>query len=148
MSKVKEHDIVTISFIGKLDNGAVFIEVPSKKPMSVTVGNSDLPPTVEMAIIGMSIGESKTIRVSADEGFGPRMKELLQEVPLRNFGDKINPKPGMIISQKITKDGVEHKVPATVIEIKDDLVVVDYNHPLAGHPLTYKLTIIDIERPE
>ena len=148
MNTVKENDIVTISFIGKIDNGAVFIDVPPEKPMSVAVGNSDLPPTVDTAIIGMHKGESKTIRVSADEGYGPRLKELLLEIPLHNLGDKIKPKPGMLISQKITKDGVEHKVPATIIEIKDDLVVIDYNHPLAGHSLTYNLSVIDIKRPD
>ncbi len=50
----------------------------------------------------------------------------------------------MLLSQKIERDGVEQKVPLTVMEVKDDLVVVDYNHPLAGHHLTYDLTIIDI----
>ena len=144
MSHVKENDRVTICFIGKLDNGAVFKEISPLEPMTVQLGDSELPPTVEMGIVGMQQGETKKIRVSPDEGFGPRMKQLLIEVPRKNFGDRIDPKPGMILSQAVERDGVEHKVPATVMELKDDLVVLDYNHPLAGHHLTYELTVIRI----
>lgn len=142
---VKEHDRISITFTGKLDNGAVFIEYPSAEPMKVKLGESALPPTVEMAIVGMEKGETKKIRVSPDEGYGPRMKDLVHEVPVKTFGDRIIPKPGMVLSQTIERDGVEQKVPVTVIETKDDLVILDYNHPLAGHHLTYELTVIDID---
>ena len=144
MSTVKENDEVKISFIGKLDNGAVFIEVPPSTPMRIKLGESDLPPTVEMAIVGMKKGEVKKVRVSPDEGYGPRLKDLLHEVPKTTFGDRIEPKPGMVLSQKVEKDGVDQKVPVTVIEVKEDVVVLDYNHPLAGHHLTYELTVTDI----
>jgi len=145
MSIVKENDNIVITFTGKLDNGIVFFEVPSSEPMKVKLGDSELPPTVEMAVVGMEKGESKKIRVSPDEGYGPRMKDLLHEVPRQTFGDRIDPKPGMVLSQKVEKDGVEKKVPVTVIEVKEDMVVLDYNHPLAGHHLTYELTVIDID---
>lgn len=145
MSTVKEHDRVSIAFVGKLDNGTVFIEYPAGNPMKIKLGEDDLPPTVEMAIVGMEKGESKKIRVSPDEGYGPRMKDLLHEVPVKTFGDRIVPKPGMILSQKVEKDGVEQRVPVTIIEIKDDLVVLDYNHPLAGHHLTYEVTVVGID---
>lgn len=144
MSSVQEHDRVSISFTGKLDNGVVFAEHSASKPMKVKLGVSELPPTVEMALVGMKKGESTKIRVAPDEGYGPRMKDLLHEVPLASFGDRIDPKPGMVLSQTIEKDGTEHKVPVTVIEINDDKVVLDYNHPLAGHHLTYELTVVDI----
>jgi len=144
MGSVKDHDQVSITFTGKLDNGVVFAEHPPSDPMRVTLGQSELPPTVEMEMIGMQQGETKKIRVSPDEGYGPRMKDLLHEVPLATFGDRIVPTPGMVLSQKIEKEGTSHRVPVTVIEIKDDKVVLDYNHPLAGHHLTYELTVIDI----
>ena len=144
MSTVKEHDTVSIAFVGKLDNGTIFIDYPTTSPMKIKLGEDDLPPTVEMAIVGMELGETRKIRVSPDEGYGPRMKDLLHEVPVQTFGDRIIPKPGMVLSQKVERDGVEHKVPATVIEIKDNLVVIDYNHPLAGHHLTYEVTVVGI----
>ena len=144
MSIVKENDRISITFIGKLDNGAIFAEVTASEPMAIKLGDSELPPTVEMALVGMKIGEVKKIRVDADEGYGPRLKDLVHEVPLSTFGDRIDPKPGMILSQKLVKDGVEQKVPVTVIEIKDGKVLLDYNHPLAGHHLTYEITVVAI----
>ena len=144
MSNVKENDSIVITFTGKLDNGVVFFEVPSSEPMKVRLGDSELPPSVEMAVVGMQKGESKTLRIPPDEGYGPRMKDLLHEIPRETFGERIEPKPGMVLSQKMEKDGVEQKVPVTVIEVKEDVVVLDYNHPLAGHHLTYEITILDI----
>lgn len=144
MSIVKENDRISITFIGKLDNGAVFAEVSAAEPMAIKLGDSELPPTVEMALVGMKTGESKKIRVDADEGYGPRLKDLVHEVPLTTFGDRIDPKPGMILSQKLVREGVEQKVPVTVIEINDDKVLLDYNHPLAGHHLTYEITVVAI----
>ncbi len=144
MTIVAENSTIAITFTGKLDNGVVFMEVPASQPMKIRLGDSELPPSVEMAVIGMKKGESRKIRVSPDEGYGPRLKELLHEVPRNTFGDRIDPKPGMVLSQKVEKDGRQKKVPVTVIEVKDDQVVLDYNHPLAGHHLTYELTIVNI----
>jgi len=145
MTVAGEKDTVIISYTGKLDNGEIFKAVPPEEPITVQIGNSELPPTVEIELIGMKKGQTKKIKIPPDEGYGPRLKELLHEVPRANFGDKIVPKPGMILSQKIEKDGVIHDVPVTVIENKEDLVVIDYNHPLAGHHLTFELTLLDIK---
>ena len=120
--------------------------VPPEEPLTITLGQSDLPPTVENAVIGMKKGESKKIRVSPDEGYGRRTKDLLLEVPQTVFGKEAILKPGMIISQKVEKDGQQHMVPATIIELKNEKAVIDYNHPLAGHHLTYELTVLDFRK--
>jgi len=144
MNIVENRDTIRIAFTGKLDNGTVFAEITPDDPMSVVIGENQLPPIVEIAITGMSAGESKKIRVPPEEGYGPRMKNLLHEVPNGVFGDGIIPKPGMLLSQKVEKNGIEERVPATVVEVKEHSVIIDYNHPLAGHHLTYDLTIVDI----
>jgi len=144
--KIDKNDIVTLAFTGKLDNGTEFMKVSEDKPMDVTVGNSELPPTVENALVGLEVGQSRTVRVSPDEGFGPRMKNLLQTITNKDFIERINPRPGMIVSLKVDRDGQEHQVPATVMEVNEDSVVVDYNHPLAGHHLTYEISILNIQK--
>jgi FKBP-type peptidyl-prolyl cis-trans isomerase 2 len=148
MCTIAERDIIAIAFTGKLDNGEIFIEVPPKKPMTLKLGESELPPTVELGVIGLKKGEKKKIRVSPDEGYGPRLKDLLHEVDKEHFTNRLEPKPGMLLSQKVERDGIEQQVPVTVIEVRDDKVVLDYNHPLAGHHLTYDLEIIDIIKPD
>ena len=144
MEKVENKDSVAIAYIGKLDNGTVFQTVTNDKPLKIVIGNGDTPPTLESALMGMKVGEKKQVRVGPEESYGIRQKDLLQELKRENLGEKIDPKPGMILSLKVEKDGQDHKIPATIIEVKDDIVTIDYNHPLAGHHLTYDLEVVNI----
>ncbi|KJR96775.1 MAG: hypothetical protein VR65_26855 [Desulfobulbaceae bacterium BRH_c16a] len=146
MSQPKNGDTVLLSFVGKLDNGEVFMTFEKDKPFRAILGNSDLPPTLEQEILKMKCGETRKIRVSPDEGYGPRQKELVQTIDNQRLVDSLRPKPGMIVSLKVEKDGVEQKVPATVIAVEESRVTVDYNHPLAGHNLTYDLTLLELEK--
>ena len=143
---VEKNDQVTITFIGTLDNGAVFMRLPADKPMTIRIGDAELPPSVEQTLTGMTVGETRPVRVDPDEGYGPRMKILLHEVPRSTLEHRFKPKPGMLISQKVERDGEQHAVPATIIEVRADTVVLDYNHPLAGHHLTYELTVVALEK--
>ncbi len=147
MSRPQTNDTVSLAYIGKLDNGEIFSTIDEKNPLRVTIGANDLPPTLEQALVKMNIGESRKIRVSPDEGYGPRQKDLLQTIDNQELIDTLNPRPGMILSLKINKDGNDQKVPATVMEITGSKVTVDYNHPLAGHHLTYDVTLLDIQHP-
>jgi FKBP-type peptidyl-prolyl cis-trans isomerase 2 len=145
MSHPTPNSTVSIAFIGKLDNGEVFISVEEQDPLLTKLGNSDLPPTVEAAIIEMKVGERRKVRIPPEEGFGPRQKDLLQTIDSQNMVDALQPKPGMVLALKVDKDGVEEKVPATVISVEGSQVTVDYNHPLAGHHLTYELHLLGIQ---
>lgn len=146
MKTVEQNDIVTIAFVGTLDNGDIFMNVDTSTPMSVTIGESELPPTVNNGLIGCAVGDKRKIKVTAEEGYGPRMKNLLQTITNKEFRERINPKPGMIISMTTERDGQPVKVPATIMEVNDEGVTIDYNHPLAGHNLTYEITILDIQK--
>jgi len=148
MSHPKINDTVLLSFIGKLDNGEVFMTVEKDKPFRTTLGNTELPPTLEQEILKMEFGETRKIRVSPDEGYGPRHKDLIQTIENQQMVDSLQPKPGMIVALKAEKDGIEQKVPATVLAVEGSKVTVDYNHPLAGHHLTYDLTLLALAPKE
>lgn len=143
---IQQNDTVTLAFTGKLDTGDIFTEVSKDNPLAVTIGNLELPPSLESALIGMEVGDTKTVRLSPEEGYGPRHKNLVQVINNSQILEKIRPKPGMVLSLKTEKDGQEHLVPATVLKVTESGIEVDYNHPLAGHHLTYTVTIIGIER--
>lgn len=145
MTCPQPNDMVTIAFTGKLDNGEIFIAIDTQEPLHAKVGDSNLPPTVESTLLKMTAGETRKIRVPPEEGFGPRQKDLLQTIDNQQMIDSLQPKPGMLLSLKIDRDGVEQKVPATVISVEGSKVTVDYNHPLAGHHLTYEITLIEIQ---
>ena len=146
MTYPKTNDTVTLFYKGTLDNGELFQVVAKEEPLVVKIGNSDIPPTLEQSIMEMEVGQTRKIRVSADEGFGPRQKNLVQNIDSDEMIKSINPKPGMILSLKVDKDGVEEKIPATVIKVDGSKITVDYNHPLAGHHLNYDLTLADINK--
>lgn len=144
MKQVEAKDIVTITYTGRLDDGTVFKAAESENPMKLELGKQEAPPTLEAALMGMKIGDKKQVRIDPDESYGQRMKNLIQELNKEQIGDNIAPQPGMIISLAVEKDGHTHQVPATVIEVKGDIITIDYNHPLAGHHLTYDFEVIDI----
>lgn len=144
MTQPKQNDMVTLAFTGKLDNGEIFIAVDEKEPLTTTIGDSNLPPTVEQTLLQMTVGESRKIRIPPEEGFGPRQKALLQTLDNQKMVDTLQPKPGMVLALKIDKDGIEQKVPATVISVEGSQITVDYNHPLAGHHLTYEMKLLGI----
>lgn len=144
MPHPQKNDTVSVFYRGKLDNGELFKVVKKEEPLEAIIGNSDIPPTLEQAIMEMKIGETRKIRVPPDEGFGPRQKDLVQTIDSEEMIEKINPKPGMILSLKVDKEGDEQKIPATVMEVAGSQITVDYNHPLSGHHLTYDLTLADV----
>ncbi len=146
MKTIEKNDIVTLSFIGTLDNGEQFMVRDNTNPITITIGNSELPPTVENSIVGMQEGQNRVITVDPDEGYGARQRDLLQTITNKDFIKRLNPRPGMIISLKTMRGDEEVQVPATIMEVAADKVVIDYNHPLAGHNLTYNITIISIQK--
>ncbi|MDR3089213.1 MAG: FKBP-type peptidyl-prolyl cis-trans isomerase [Desulfobulbaceae bacterium] len=137
MSTIKELDTIVLAYTGLLDNGEIFIDQP--EGVTIPLGQNELPPTVENALIGMAPGETRTVKVAPEEGYGMRHKDLLQTISRSKLPPSITPKPGMILGLNVVKDGVNIQVPATVMAIEGEMVTVDYNHPLAGHNLTYKL---------
>ncbi len=147
MMTPKKNDTVVISCTGKLDNGELFYQTGSDQPLRLQIGDSQLPPTVEDVVTKMQVGEKRKVRVSPDEGFGPRQKELLQTIENQEMVDSVKPLPGMILSLKVDKDGEEQQIPATVMSVEGARVTVDYNHPLAGHHLTYEIELLEI-KPE
>lgn len=144
MTKPQNNDTVVVAFTGTLDNGEVFYLVEKDEPMSLVLGESSIPPTLEDAVSKMTVGEKQKVRVPPEEGYGPRQKELVQTIDSPEMVKNLQPKPGMIVSLKANKDGEEHDVPATVIEVDGTKVTVDYNHPLAGHHLNYTIELLEV----
>ena len=91
--------------------------------------------------MGMEVGQSITVHIQPEDAYGPYHKALVHEMPRTIFEGKIDPKPGMILSLAIDKDGVAQQVPATVLAATNNTVTVDYNHPLAGMVITYTVKL-------
>ncbi len=146
MKRAKPGDVVSIEYQGVLENGEVFESTQEMGTLTFTIGTGSVMPAFELAVVGMSVNDSIDIVLQPKEGYGERQKELLQTIDKSALGDSVDIKVGQILHLNMEKEGKTHKVPATIIELADTSVTLDYNHPLAGHTLTYKVTLTNIEK--
>lgn len=140
----KNGDLVTVNYDGTLDNGEIFESTSDGAPLEFRIGDQSVLPAFEQAVVGMRVGETATITIQPEEAYGLRHEELTHMVKRQALGMVTDPRPGMLISLTINKDEVEHKVPAMVTAVRGEEVDVDFNHPLAGKSLTYKITLAAI----
>ncbi|MCL7489549.1 MAG: peptidylprolyl isomerase [Desulfobulbaceae bacterium] len=132
---------VVVSLQGSLENGEIFEQTPEDHPVLIVLGHNNIFPKLEEALEAMRPGESRTIPLAPEEAYGPHHQELVQTIDLSVFNNSIQPQPGMILSLNVDRDGRQEKVPATVLNVADEKVTIDYNHPLAGKTVVYTLTM-------
>ncbi len=140
MSQVKNGDMVKVHYTCRLENGKVFESSRNRQPLEVTIGTASAIPAFGKAIMGMEIGEKKTVTIPPEEAYGQRRKELILDVKKSKFPENITPAIGQQL--KILLNG--HPVNITVVDIKDNIVTLDANHPLAGETLIFDVELIEI----
>jgi FKBP-type peptidyl-prolyl cis-trans isomerase 2 len=141
MAQAKHGDTVRVHYTGKLDDGTVFDTSVDRDPLEFTIGEGQIIPGFEEAVVGMNPGESKTITVLADEAFGPYREEMVLVVDRSQFPVDLEAKVGEHL-QIGQADGRITVV--TVTEISESSVTLDANHPLAGKDLTLDIQLIEI----
>ncbi len=141
MCPVALTDTVSISYTAALETGEVVEKVPATKPIHLSIGSGRVLKAVEASLLGMNPGETRTIHIQPEDAYGHHYDNLVHDIKREVFRGKIDPKPGMILSLTIDKDGHDQQVPATVLAVDSETVTVDYNHPLAGKVLVYTVTL-------
>jgi len=141
MRAVQLFDTVSVSYTATLPSGEVIESVPENKPLTLTIGSGVILKAVEASLLGMEPGQSKTVQIQPEDAYGPYYKDLVHDIARSTFAGRIDPKPGMILSLTVEKDGEKQQVPATVLAAGNKTVTVDYNHPLAGRVITYTVTL-------
>jgi FKBP-type peptidyl-prolyl cis-trans isomerase SlpA len=143
MSQVKENDTVKVHYTGKLADGQVFdSSVERGEPIEFTMGQGQLIPGFEKGLIDMKVNEKKTVNIAKEEAYGEPREELVQEVQKSQLPEEIKPEVGMGLVSK-SPEGQEMNL--VVKDIKDDTIVVDGNHPLAGKDLVFDLEVVEIK---
>lgn len=146
MQRVSENDHVKVTYEGTLTSGEIFESSEDTGPLEFTMGTNSVMESFEKAVLGMAVNETKTVTIGPEEAYGHKDQDLIHTVERHLFKEK-EIKPGMVLGLDIKKDGQAHKIPGTVIEADQKKVVVDFNHPLAGHELVYKITLQAIGSP-
>ncbi len=142
MDQVTGNETVKLHYTGKLDNGQVFDSSLQREPLEVKLGEGRLIPGFEKGLVAMKVNEKKTITIPKEEAYGEVQKELFQKIPNENLPPEIKPEVGMGLVSK-NPDGSERQL--RVAEVKDDFIIVDANHPLAGQDLTFELELLEIK---
>jgi len=137
---VAEKKIVDFNYKGTLSDGSVFGESEPGKPLEFQVGSGKIISALEKGMLGMKVGEKKTITVKAADAYGEYDSSALQDVPRAQFPKDLALQVGQHF-QVQTAAGV---MTVTIAAVKDKTVTVDFNHPLAGKDLTFAVEIVKI----
>ncbi len=141
MPKVKEGDTVKVHYTGKLNDGTRFDTSSGRDPLSFTVGQGQVIPGFEQGVVGMEVGESKTITIPTDQAYGPKRDELVAEVDKARLADDVKPEVGTRLQMKRT-DGQMLEV--VITDVEEDKITIDANHPLAGQDLTFDIEVVGV----
>lgn len=142
MPSVTLTDTVTITYTAALENGELIEK--TDKPLVLSIGSGAVCPAVEACLFGMEPSQTRVICVQPEDAYGLRQPELVQDIPLAAFRGRIEPELGMILSLNMQREGQACHVPATVTAVTNDMITVDYNHPLAGQVIVYTVKLLSI----
>ena len=141
MKKIQNGDTVKVHYTGRLEDGTVFDSsmVEGRDPLVATLGQGQLISGFESRLIDMSVGDKKEVHIDPKDAYGEYIPNMEQEVPLENMPGEVS--AGMQL-QAETEMG---PIILTVKEVRENTVVVDANHPLAGKKLIFDLEVVEIQ---
>lgn len=141
MKQVKNGDRVKIHYTGKLEDGNVFDSSKNRPPLDFIVGSGDVMPGIENGVIGMEIGDKKSIEILSEEAFGPRREQLVAEVMKGDLPNHITPNIGQQLQVLMPDD---QYITVSIIDMSEDTVTLDANHPLVGYTLLFDIELVEI----
>ncbi len=144
MEAVKNGDKVKVHYHGRLRNGETFDSSDGREPLEFTVGSGQVIKGFDQGVTGMQPGDKKTVEINVGDAYGEKQDEMLIEFPRNQFPDDMKPEEGM---QLMMNNGAGQSFPVTVAEVRDDSLLLDANHPLAGQDLIFDLELVSIEPP-
>jgi len=141
MQQVKKGDTVKVHYHGKLTNGTTFDSSAGREPLEFEVGSGMVIPGFDEGVTGMSIGDKKTIHIPADQAYGQKEEHMIMEFPRDRFPEDMVPEVGMQLNMS---NGSGQNFPVVITEVRETVVVLDANHPLAGEDLVFDLELVAI----
>lgn len=141
MQKVKSGDKVKVHYHGRLEDGTTFDSSAGREPLEFEVGSGLVIKGFDDGVMGMGVGEKRTINIPVDEAYGPKDPERMVEFPKANFPPDMKPEVGMRLNMT---GGHGEVIPVVIAEVGEDTVLLDANHPLAGEPLIFDIELVEI----
>jgi len=142
MQQVQNGDKIKVHYHGKLRSGETFDTSDGREPLEFTVGSGQVIKGFDEGVKGMQVGDKKTVEIPVLDAYGEKQQEMMIEFPKDQFPADMNPEVGM---QLMMSNGSGQQFPVTVAEVKEESIVLDANHPLAGQELIFDLELVSIE---
>jgi len=134
---VASGDTISVEYKGTLQDGTEFDSSEGKQPLEFVAGTGQMIQGFDATVIGMALDEEKTVTIPPEKAYGQYDNTKLVELPKSQFADPDKMVVGLPVHASNGVNGV-------VTEIKDDSIVVDFNHPLAGKTLTFWIKVVKI----
>lgn len=141
MQQVKKGDTVKVHYHGKLTDGSTFDSSEGREPLEFEVGSGMVIPGFDNGVLGLTIGEKRTVHIPVDQAYGPKREDLFMEFPIDRFPADLTPEAGMVLNMS---NGEGQQMPVVIAEVKEDVVVLDANPPLAGQDLVFDIELVEI----
>ena len=141
MEKVEKGMFVSVDYKGTLQNGEVFDTSSGGQPLEVQMGAGTVIKGFEEALLGMSLNEKKSFTIEPEDAYGQRDERLTRVFPRTEVPPDIDLQVGQVVGIR-SRDG--QQMPATIIQMDDEKVTVDINHPLAGEALHFEIELVGI----
>ena len=141
MSTVENGNTVSVHYTGTLNDGTQFDSSQGRDPLSFQVGDGQVISGFDNAVVGMVVGESKTFTIAAEEAYGPKNEEAVQEVSKDRFPEGYDAQVGQTVTGQ---NEIGQNFQALIIAEAEDTVTLDFNHPLAGQDLTFEVELVSV----
>ena len=141
MKKIEMNSTVSVNYTGKLEDGSIFDSSlgEGREPLKATLGQGSLIKGFEDGLIGMSIGDKKTIEIEAIDAYGMVRPDFIAEIPLSQVPE------GTKIGDNLQGMGPQGPVNVRVVNVTETMAVIDANHPLAGKKLIFDLEVVSLD---
>ncbi len=135
---IEDGSIVSIEYKLTLDDGTEVDTNVGKEPLVYTQGEGQIIAGLEKEMIGLALGDTKTVKVSAEDGYGEVKPEALREVESDQVPEDARKQGALLMAEG-------HGAPIRVHEVREDKIVLDFNHPLAGQALNFDVKVVSVE---
>lgn len=144
MQTVQKGDKVKVHYHGTLTDGSTFDSSAGREPLAFEVGAGMMIAGFDQGVVGMTLGEKKRIQIAPADAYGESDPNMVIEFPKDRFPEDMVPEAGMQLNMS---NGQGQQFPVVITEVKDEVVVLDANHPLAGKELIFDIEMVEIETP-
>ncbi len=141
MQQVQSGDKVRVNYDGKLRSGETFDSSKGREPLEFTVGTGQVIKGFDDGVLGMKPGDKKTVEIPVDHAYGEKNEDMIIEFPKTQFPEDMNPEVGQ---QLMMSNGSGQSFPVVIKEVKEETVILDANHHLAGQELIFDIELVEI----